>query len=193
MKYYSPKTKGFYDDEFNTVPSDAIQLTDQEYQHFFTSLCSGKDLVHDNGRLLVIDREIPLDDLKQSKIKEINDAFQDAEQQPVGVGGYKFKGGFTSALALDGERRGIIEENNAIIAGFLPGEPAPDLLHTTVTFFTVDGVLAQVPLFDTEQIDAVDVCQAVRMQASYNSFKCERLKAAAKAAKSIEELAAIKW
>ena len=183
MKYYSPKTKGFYDDEFNTVPSDAIQLTDQEYQHFFTSLCSGKDLVHDNGRLLVIDREIPLDDLKQSKIKEIKDAFQDAEQQPVSVGGHKFKGGFESGLALDAARRMMIDH----------AATNPPAGITTVDFFDIYGSTVTLPLFSEAEIDALDVCLTVGHAATLNSFKCAQLIAAARAATTIEAINAIHW
>lgn len=183
MKYYSPKTKGFYDDEFNTVPSDAIQLTDQEYQHFFTSLCSGKDLVHDNGRLLVIDREIPLDDLKQSKIKEINDAFRDAEQQPVSVGGHKLKGGFESGLALDAQRRMLVE--------YAAANPLAGI--STADFFDIHGATVTLPLNSETELDALDVCLAVGQASAINSFKCAQLIAAVRAANSIEAVSTIHW
>ena len=183
MKYYSTKTKGFYDDEFNTVPSDAIQLTDQEYQHFFTSLCSGKDLVHDNGRLLVVDREIPLDDLKQSKIKEINDAFQDAELLPVTIGGHAYKGGFESGLAIDSQRRAMLEYSAVNpLAGI-----------TTVDFFDANGVRVTLPLSSEDQIDALDVCLALHQSAVANAFKCAQLIAAIHAATTLSEVEAITW
>ena len=120
---------------------------------------------------------------KQAKVNEINTAFQEADLSPVVVGGHTYKGGFESGLAIDAQRRAMLEYSAVNpLAGI-----------TTVDFFDVDGVRVTLPLSSEDQIDALDVCLALHQSASVNSFKCAQLIAAAKTATTIEEVNAIKW
>lgn len=127
--------------------------------------------------------EEKLEAVRQAKIGEIDTAFQAAEQQPVSVGGHKFKGGFESGLALDAARRVAIEH----------AATNPPAGITTVDFFDIYGATVTLPLFSETEIDALDVCLTVGHAATLNSFKCAQLIAAARAATTIEEVNAIKW
>ena len=124
-----------------------------------------------------------LEEARQVKIGEIDAAFALAEQQPVSVGGHKFKGGFESGLALDAVRRMTIER--AAINPFAG--------ITTVDFFDIYGSAVTLPLFSKTEVDALDVCLAIHQSASINAFKCAQLIAAAKAATTVEAVNAIHW
>ena len=124
-----------------------------------------------------------LEEARQVKIGEIDAAFALAEQQPVSVGGHKFKGGFTSGLALDAVRRIMIEH----------AETNPSAGITTVDFFDIYGSAVTLPLFSETEVDALDVCLTVGHSATLNSFKCAQLIAAARAATAIEAINAIHW
>lgn len=121
--------------------------------------------------------------VKQAKVHEIDIAFQEADLNPVVVGGHAYKGGFESGLAIDAQRRAMLEYSAV--------NPLAEI--TTVDFFDVNGVKVTLPLSSEDQIDALDVCLALHQSASVNSFKCAQLIAAAKAATTIEEVNAIKW
>lgn len=120
---------------------------------------------------------------KQAKVNEINTAFQVADLNPVVVGGHAYKGGFESGLAIDAQRRAMLEYSAV--------NPLAEI--TTVDFFDVEGVRVTLPLSSEDQIDALDVCLALHQSVSTNSFKRAQLIAAAKAATTIEEVNAIKW
>lgn len=124
-----------------------------------------------------------LEEARAAKIAEINSAFTLAEQQPVSVGGHKFKGGFESGLALDAARRMMIEH----------AATNPPAGITTVDFFDIYGATVTLPLFSETEMDALDVCLTVGYAATFNSFKCSQLIAAVRAATTIEEVNAIKW
>lgn len=124
-----------------------------------------------------------LEEARAAKIAEINAAFALAGQQPVSVGGHKFKGGFESGLALDAARRMAIEH----------AATNPPAGITTVDFFDIYGAIVTLPLFSETEIDALDVCLTVGHAATLNSFKCAQLIAAARAATTIEAINAIHW
>lgn len=121
--------------------------------------------------------------VKQAKVHEIDIAFQEADLNPVVVGGHAYKGGFESGLAIDAQRRAMLEYSAV--------NPLAEI--TTVDFFDVNGVRVTLPLSSEDQIDALDVCLALHQSASANAFKCAQLIAAARAATTIEEVNAIKW
>ena len=50
-----------------------------------------------------------LEEARTAKIAEINAAFQGAEELPVSVGSRSYKGGFQSGLAMDAQRRMLVE------------------------------------------------------------------------------------
>lgn len=124
-----------------------------------------------------------LEEARAAKIAEIDAAFALAEQQPVSIGGHKFKGGFDSGLALDAARRMMIEH----------AATNPHAGITTVDFFDIYGSTVTLPLFSETEIDALDVCLTVGHAATLNSFKCAQLIAAARAATTIEAINAIHW
>lgn len=127
--------------------------------------------------------EEKLANAKQAKVAEINAAFQEADLNPVVVGGHAYKGGFESGLAIDSQRRAMLEYSAVNpLAGI-----------TTVYFFDVNGVRVTLPLSSEDQIDALDVCLALHQSAAANAFKCAQLIAAVRAANSIEAVSAIHW
>lgn len=121
--------------------------------------------------------------VKQAKVAEINDAFQEADLNPVVVGGHAYKGGFESGLAIDAQRRAMLEYSAV--------NPLAEI--TTVDFFDVNGVRVTLPLSSEDQIDALDVCLALHQSASANTFKCAQLIAAIHAATTLSEVEAITW
>lgn len=120
---------------------------------------------------------------KQAKVNEINTAFQEADLNPVVVGGHAYKGGFESGLAIDAQRRAMLEYSAVNpLAGI-----------TTVDFFDVEGIKVTLPLSSEDQIDALDVCLALHQSASANAFKCAQLVAAVHAATTLSDVEAIRW
>ena len=53
MKYYSKTTKGFYDTEFHdTIPDDAVSLTDDEYNTIIDEQSKGKVIDVKNDKVV---------------------------------------------------------------------------------------------------------------------------------------------
>ena len=121
--------------------------------------------------------------VKQAKIHEINTAFQEADINPVVVGGHAYKGGFESGLAVDAQRRAMLEYSTT--------NPLAEI--TTVDFFDVEGAKVTLPLSSEDQIDALDVCLAVHQSAAANAFKCAQLVTAVHAATTLSDVEAITW
>lgn len=121
--------------------------------------------------------------VKQAKVTEINDAFQEADLNPVVVGGHAYRGGFESGLAIDSQRRAMLEYSEV--------NPLAEI--TTVDFFDVTGAKVTLPLSSETEIDALDVCLALHQSASANAFKCAELVAAIHAATTLSEVEAITW
>ena len=120
---------------------------------------------------------------RAEKIAEINAAFQAAELLPVTICGHAYRGGFESGLAIDAQRRAMLEYSAVNpLAGI-----------TTVDFFDVNGVRVTLPLSSEDQIDALDVCLALHQSAAANAFKCAQLITAVRAANSIEAVSANHW
>lgn len=124
-----------------------------------------------------------LEEARQEKIGEINTAFQATELNPVVVGGHAYRGGFQSGLAIDAQRRAMVE--------YATVNPLAGI--TTVDFFDVSGAMVTLPLSSETEIDALDVCIALHQSASANAFKCAQLIAAAMSATTIEAINAIHW
>ena len=121
--------------------------------------------------------------VKQAKVYEIDIAFQEADLNPVYVGGHAFRGGFESGLAIDAQRRAMLEYSAV--------NPLAEI--TTVDFFDVNGAKVTLPLSSEDQIDALDVCLALHQSATVNAFKCAQLITAAMSATTIEAIDAIHW
>ena len=121
--------------------------------------------------------------VKQAKVHEINTAFQEAELSPVVIGGHAYRGGFESGLAIDAQRRMLVEY--AVV------NPLAGI--TTVDLFDIAGATITLPLNSDTELDALDICLAVGQTATINSFKCAQLIAAVRAANSIEAVSAIHW
>ena len=133
--------------------------------------------------LAALEQGEALKEARAAKIAEIDAAFALAEQQPVTVGDHSYKGGFESGLALDAQRRMLMEY--AIV------NPLASI--TTVDFFDITGATVTLPLNSETELDALDVCLAVGQMAAFNSFKCAQLIAAVRAANSIEAVSTIHW
>lgn len=124
-----------------------------------------------------------LEEARAAKIAEVNVAFAIAETQSVTVGNNSYKGGFESGLAIDAQRRAMLEYSAVNpLAGI-----------TTVDFFDVNGVRVTLPLSSEDKIDALDVCLALHQSAVANAFKCAQLIAAIHAATTLSEVEAITW
>ena len=120
---------------------------------------------------------------RAEKIAEINAAFQAAELLPVTIGGYAYRGGFQSGLAIDAQRRAMVE--------YAIANPRAGIV--SVDFFDVTGAKVTLPLLSKTEIDALDVCIALHQSASANAFKCAQLVAALHAATTLSEVEAITW
>ena len=124
-----------------------------------------------------------LEAIRREKIAEIDAAFQAAELLPVTIGGHAYKGGFESGLAIDAQRRAMVE--------YAAVNPHAGI--TTVMFFDVAGAPVTLPLSSDTEIDALDVCLAIHQSASLNSFKNAQLVAAVKEATTVEAVNGIHW
>lgn len=124
-----------------------------------------------------------LKESRAEKIAEINAAFQAAELLPVTIGGHAYRGGFQSGLAIDAQRRAMVEY--AIV------NPLAGIV--SVDFFDVTGAKVTLPLSSETEIDALDVCLALHQSASANAFKCAQLVAAIHAATTLSDIEAITW
>ena len=124
-----------------------------------------------------------LEEARTAKIAEINAAFQGAEELSVSVGGYSYKGGFQSGLALDAQRRMLVE--------YAAANPLAGI--STADLFDIHGATVTLPLNSETELDALDVCLAVGQAAAINSFKCAQLITAVRAANSIEAVSTIHW
>ncbi len=54
MKYFAPSTGGFYDTELHgkNIPSDAVSLTDEEYNHLLNNQTSDTYIGVENGKVI---------------------------------------------------------------------------------------------------------------------------------------------
>lgn len=179
---YSAKTGCFYFDR-QQAPEDAIFVSDEAAQAAMErdplstlSVINGEVVVVQEGDAGKLARA------KAAKAAEIEAAFQASEAAPVSVNGWKFKGGFTSGLAIDAQRR-LAEMYHQL------NPAAPE----TATFFDVQGQPLTVPLLSDKEIDAADICLSVGVIVGQNTFKYEQLRNAVWAATTVEEVAAISW
>ena len=124
-----------------------------------------------------------LEEARQVKIGEIDAAFLGAEELPVSVGSHSYKGGYQSGLALDAQRRMLVE--------YAAANPLAGI--STADLFDIHGATVTLPLNSETELDALDVCLAVGQAAAINSFKCAQLIAAVRAANSIEAVSTIHW
>lgn len=124
-----------------------------------------------------------LEEARVAKVAEIDAAFALAEQQPVSVGGHAYSGGFQSGMAMDAQRRMLVE--------YAAANPLAGI--STADFFDIHGATVTLPLNSETELDALDVCLAVGQASAINSFKCAQLIAAVRAANSIEAVSTIHW
>ena len=182
---YSDTTKTFYPEfaKYTDLPADLVTVPDSDFVE-----AMGRDpresITMVNGRVVAVaePNESKLTRAKAAKAEEIESAFQKAEATPVPVNGWQFKGGFTSGLAIDAQRRAaeLYRQLNP---------QAPD----TATFFEVHGTPVTVPLLSDTEIDAADICLSISYIVSLNIFKYEQLRNAVWSATTEEEVAAISW
>ena len=183
MKYFDPERFTFYDDAIHaSIPAGSVAISDEDHLAAVEAMNSGKTAQVVDGAFVFTDVRETLADAKTSKLQEIEAAFQAAESAPVSVDGWQFKGGFTSGLAIDAQRRAaeMYRQLNPM---------APE----TVTFFEVHGAPVTVPLLSDTEIDAADICLSISYIVSLNTFKYEQLRNAVWAATTVEEVAAISW
>lgn len=189
MQNYFDSIGGFIIDEVHSIPDSAIAITEVEKCRLLSEQANGMRIIVRDGKVMSVDpmslmtMQEQISNAKVVKIDEINAAFAFAEQQPVSVGGHNFKGGFQSGLAIDAQRRVMLE--------YAAVNPLAEI--TTVDFFDVNGVRVTLPLSSETEIDALDVCFALHQSASANAFKCAQLIAAAMSATTIEAINAIHW
>ena len=179
---YSEKTGCFYFDQ-QQAPDDAFPVADSDF-HAAMGRGVGETLSVVNGSVVVVPESAAnkLVAAKAAKAVEIEEAFQAAEATPVSVNGWQFKGGFTSGLAIDAQRRAAEMYRQL-------NPQAPD----TATFFDVHGTPVTVPLLSDTEIDAADICLTISYIVAQNTFKYEQLRNTVWAATTAEEVAAISW
>ena len=183
MKYFDPERFTFYDDAIHAaIPAGSVAISDEEHLAAVEAMNSGKTAQVVDGAFVFTDVLETLADAKTSKFQEIEAAFQAAESAPVSVNGWQFKGGFTSGLAIDAQRRAAEMYRQL-------NPHAPD----TATFFDVHGAPVTVPLLSDTEVDAADICLSISYVVSLNTFKYEQLRNAVWAATTVEEVAAISW
>ena len=183
MKYFDPERFTFYDDAIHaSIPAGSVAISDEEHLPAVEAMNSGKTAQVVDGAFVFTDVRETLADAKTSKLQEIEAAFQAAESAPVSVNGWQFKGGFTSGLAIDAQRRAAEMYRQL-------NPQAPD----TATFFDVHGTPVTVPLLSDAEVDAADICLSISYVVSLNTFKYEQLRNAVWAAITAEEVAAISW
>ena len=183
MKYFDPERFTFYDDAIHaSIPAGSVAISDEEHLAAVEAINSGKTAQVVDGALVFTDVRETLADAKTRKLQEIEAAFQAAESAPVSVNGWQFKGGFTSGLAIDAQRRAAEMYRQL-------NPQAPDI----ATFFDVHGTPVTVPLLSDAEVDAADICLSISYVVSLNTFKYEQLRNAVWAAASIEEVSAISW
>ena len=183
MKYFDPERFTFYDDAIHaSIPAGSVAISDEEHLSAVEAMNSGKTAQVVDGAFVFTDIRETLVDAKTRKLQEIEAAFQAAESAPVSVNGWQFKGGFTSGLAIDAQRRAAEMYRQL-------NPQAPD----TATFFEAHGTPVTVPLLSDTEIDAADICLSISYVVSLNTFKYEQLRNAVWAAITAEEVAAISW
>ena len=181
---YSATTGCFYPEWGQyTPPADAITVPEEDFAAAMNR-DAGEALAISDGRVVVVpvSAEATLAKAKAAKASEIDAAFIAAEATPVAVNGWLFKGGFTSGLAIDAQRRAAEMYRQL-------NPQAPD----TATFFEVHGTPVTVPLLSDTEIDAADICLSISHIVSLNTFKYEQLRNAVWAATTAEEVAALSW
>lgn len=179
---YSATTGCFYFDR-QPSPADAFSVDDEAADQLMARDPSSTLAVVGGSIVVVAESdENKLARSKAAKAAEIEAAFQAAEAAPVSVNGWQFKGGFTSGLAIDAQRR----------AAEMYRQLNP-MVPETVTFFDVHGVPVTVPLLSDTEIDAADICLTISYIVAQNTFKYEQLRNAVWAATTAEEVAAISW
>lgn len=183
MKYFDPERFTFYDDAIHaSIPAGSVAISGEEHLAAVEAMNSGKTAQVVDGAFVFTDVRETLADAKTSKLQEVEAAFQAAESAPVSVNGWQFKGGFTSGLAIDAQRRAAEMYRQL-------NPQAPD----TATFFDVHGAPVTVPLLSDVEVDAADICLSISYVVSLNTFKYEQLRNAVWAATTVEEVAAISW
>ena len=183
MKYFDPERFTFYDDAIHaSIPAGSVAISDEEHLAAVEAMNSGKTAQVVDGAFVFTDVRETLVDAKTRKLQEIEAAFQAAEATPVAVNGWQFKGGFTSGLAIDAQRRAAEMYRQL-------NPQAPD----TATFFDVHGTPVTVPLLSDAEVDAADICLSISYVVSLNTFKYEQLRNAVWAATTVEEVSAISW
>ena len=182
---FSNTTKCFYPGwgRYDDLPSDIVEVPDSDIAAL-SEKGTDDSLELVNGRVVVVPENgaNKLARAKSAKALEIEQAFQAAESAPVAVSGWQFKGGFTSGLAIDAQRRAAEMYRQL-------NPQAPD----TATFFDVHGAPVTVPLLSDTEVDAADICLSISYFVSLNTFKYEQLRNAVWAATTAEEVAAISW
>ena len=183
MKYFDNERFTFYDDAIHaSIPAGSVAISDEDHLAAVEAMNSGKTAQVVDGAFVFTDVRETLVDVKTRKLQEIEAAFQAAEATPVAVNGWQFKGGFTSGLAIDAQRRAAEMYRQL-------NPQAPD----TATFFDVHGTPVTVPLLSDAEVDAADICLSISYVVSLNTFKYEQLRNAVWAAITAEEVAAISW
>ena len=182
---FSPSTNAFYMEgaAYPELPPDIITITTEEHAALMARDPT-ESVGYVDGEVVIVPESSAqsLQRAKAAKAQEIESAFQGAEATPVSVNGWQFKGGFTSGLAIDAQRRAAEMYRQL-------NPQAPD----TATFFDVHGAPVTVPLLSDTEIDAADICLSISYIVSLNTFKYEQLRNAVWAATTAEEVAAISW
>ena len=183
MKYFDHERLTFYDDAIHaSIPAGSVAISDEDHLAAVEAMNSGKTAQVVDGAFVFTDIRETLEDAKTRKLQEIEAAFQAAESAPVSVNGWQFKGGFTSGLAIDAQRRAAEMYRQL-------NPQAPD----TATFFDVHGTPVPVPLLSDTEVDAADICLSISYVVSLNTFKYEQLRNEVWAATTAEEVASISW
>lgn len=85
--YYSKLTGGFYDTDIHgdKIPSDAVEITEDQYLNILNGQSSGKIIISDSSGNPMLSDPLPLslDQLKEQKINQLELSRNNAIQQDV--------------------------------------------------------------------------------------------------------------
>ncbi len=154
---------------FNVTPSSWLW---EQVEEFVKS--GGTIEPYKTSEEILIEKKLELYQLLEQKSKE-------EELIPVPVGPYVFRGGADSGYALKAWLDGAIYYRDKM----------PELEITTVDFYDIYGNKVVVPIESDTDLDAWEICMAVRNNAGAVLFKYANLKKLVDEATTVEDLDAV--
>ena len=174
--FYSKSTNGFYDEAIHgdSIPSDAVEITNEEHQALLEGQSQGKIISADKNCKPVLKNPPPLtlDEVKAAKLSEINAAC-DAEIEAI-----KATYPDTEVMSWDKQER----EARALLA------------NATATTPLIDSIASARGLGRVELANRI-IAHADQFAVATGAYlgKRQKLKDEINAATTVEQVAAIVW